>query len=207
MIPAVRSVRPPGPDVPPEELRFHFLSGRRCLDLVATVGERWRRSFERLRTPSDLARWLHEAGLVDRPPRVTPRQLQAARELREAIFRAALAAMAGRAPGPRDAAVLNAWAARPPRSPRLEGGRVRWGARRAVEAALAEVARDAVDLVGGPLARRIRACAGEECSLLFVDTSRPGRRRWCSMARCGNRTKVRAYRARTAEGGRIHAPG
>uniref|UniRef100_UPI0028119726 CGNR zinc finger domain-containing protein n=1 Tax=Streptomyces sp. TaxID=1931 RepID=UPI0028119726 len=26
---------------------------------------------------------------------------------------------------------------------------------------------------------------------------RPGRRRWCSMERCGNRHKVRAYRSRT----------
>ncbi|MEE1805114.1 CGNR zinc finger domain-containing protein, partial [Streptomyces sp. BE133] len=28
------------------------------------------------------------------------------------------------------------------------------------------------------------------------DTSRPGRRRWCAMERCGNLHKVRAHRAR-----------
>ncbi len=67
-------------------------------------------------------------------------------------------------------------------------------------AALATLARDAVDLFGGPLASRIRVCAAADCGLLLVDTSRPGRRRWCSMQRCGNRAKIREHRAlRTAD--------
>jgi predicted RNA-binding Zn ribbon-like protein len=41
-------------------------------------------------------------------------------------------------------------------------------------------------------------CAGERCHLIYADTSRPGRRRWCSMEHCGNRHKVRALRARRA---------
>ncbi len=63
-------------------------------------------------------------------------------------------------------------------------------------AALATLARDAVDLFGGPLASRVRVCAAADCGLLLVDTSRPGRRRWCSMQRCGNRAKIREHRAR-----------
>src|SRR5215472_815344 len=47
-------------DLPPDELLFHWKGGRVCLDFVATVGERWRRSFERLRGREDLARWLVE---------------------------------------------------------------------------------------------------------------------------------------------------
>ena len=39
-------------------------------------------------------------------------------------------------------------------------------------------------------------CAAEDCGLLFVDASRPGQRRWCSMERCGNLAKVRGHRAR-----------
>jgi predicted RNA-binding Zn ribbon-like protein len=46
------------------------------------------------------------------------------------------------------------------------------------------------------MADRVRRCAGNDCLLTFVDTSRPGRRRWCSMERCGNRAKVRAFRNR-----------
>jgi predicted RNA-binding Zn ribbon-like protein len=61
---------------------------------------------------------------------------------------------------------------------------------------LSTVARDAIDLFTGPNAARIRQCAGPRCALVFVDTSRPGQRRWCSMERCGNMDKQRALRAR-----------
>jgi CGNR zinc finger/Putative stress-induced transcription regulator len=44
---------------------------------------------------------------------------------------------------------------------------------------------------------RIRPCANPDCVLWFLDTSRPGTRRWCSMAACGNRDKaLRHGRAR-----------
>ncbi|WUH98662.1 CGNR zinc finger domain-containing protein [Spirillospora sp. NBC_00431] len=44
---------------------------------------------------------------------------------------------------------------------------------------------------------RLRRCAGGDCVLWFLDTSRNGRRRWCSMTGCGNRAKVNAHYART----------
>src|SRR5215831_3565408 len=83
------------PSVEPGELRFRFDTGRPSIDLVITVGERWRRSFERLRSREDLARWLVEAGLAEASPRVTTPDLAHARELREAIFGVARAAMDG----------------------------------------------------------------------------------------------------------------
>ncbi|CAM5478154.1 hypothetical protein STENM327S_08341 [Streptomyces tendae] len=61
---------------------------------------------------------------------------------------------------------------------------------------LSTVARDAIELLTGPHADRVRECGAHNCYLLFVDTSRPGRRRWCAMEHCGNREKVRAHRAR-----------
>src|SRR5947209_19061468 len=76
-------------DLPPEELRFHWKSGRLCLDFVATAGERWRRSFERLIAEDDLARWIVETGLVQIRPAVSTSQLAAGRVLREAINRLA----------------------------------------------------------------------------------------------------------------------
>ncbi|MBB2948223.1 hypothetical protein FB565_008006 [Actinoplanes lutulentus] len=42
-------------------------------------------------------------------------------------------------------------------------------------------------------------CSGDTCPLVFVDSSRPGARRWCAMERCGNRHKLRALRARRNE--------
>ncbi|MDY7101742.1 MAG: CGNR zinc finger domain-containing protein [Actinomycetota bacterium] len=44
---------------------------------------------------------------------------------------------------------------------------------------------------------RIRPCQHEECVLWFVDTSRNGTRRWCSMAVCGNRAKASRHYRRT----------
>ena len=186
-------------ELPPEELRFHWKGGRLCLDFVATVGERWRRSFERLLDPEDLARWLVESGMLREPPPVSARQLQSGRSLREAINRLA---RPGVAPEARDQSELNRWAAHPPLVPQLtEQGELVWVSERPVEAAFATIARDAVDLLSGPLAGRIRECAAPDCALLFVDSSRPGRRRWCSGEACGNRTRTKAYRQRRKERG------
>lgn len=42
----------------------------------------------------------------------------------------------------------------------------------------------------------VRQCEAHNCVLLFHDLSKSHRRRWCSMATCGNRMKVAAYRNR-----------
>jgi predicted RNA-binding Zn ribbon-like protein len=186
-------------DLPPEELRFHWKSGRLSLDFVATVGERWRRSFERLLAPEDLARWIGEAGMLDTSPKVSRRQLAAGRQLREAINRLA---RPGIEPVLGDSDELNRWAARAPLAPQLASdGELVWVAERPVEATFATIARDAVDLLSGPLAGRIRECGAPDCALLFVDTSRPGSRRWCSTEACGNRVRTHAYRQRRKERG------
>jgi predicted RNA-binding Zn ribbon-like protein len=178
-----------------EEYRFHFLAGRLCLDLVATVGERWRRSFERLREPADLTRWLGDCSLALPELPVTPEELEATRELREAVNRIARGRAAGHDAPPGDLAIVNAAAAHPDLVPQLPPG---WRAPLSVSAALSTIARDAIALLSGPQADRIRECARPDCALLFVDASRPGTRRWCSMGGCGNRTKTAAYRRRRA---------
>jgi len=43
---------------------------------------------------------------------------------------------------------------------------------------------------------RLKMCDSPECHWVFFDRSKPAHRRWCSSERCGNRQKVRAYRAR-----------
>lgn len=50
-------------------------------------------------------------------------------------------------------------------------------------------------LVQGDLAQ-VRQCEAHDCTLRFLDVTKSGRRRWCSMAVCGNRMKVAAFRAR-----------
>ena len=42
----------------------------------------------------------------------------------------------------------------------------------------------------------IRKCESDECVLWFYDTTKGHKRRWCSMATCGNRHKIRKFRAK-----------
>jgi predicted RNA-binding Zn ribbon-like protein len=42
----------------------------------------------------------------------------------------------------------------------------------------------------------VRQCEAHDCILLFHDLTKSHRRRWCSMATCGNRMKVAAFRSR-----------
>jgi predicted RNA-binding Zn ribbon-like protein len=65
-----------------------------------------------------------------------------------------------------------------------------------LDAALSTVARDAVQLLGGPRAVQIKECGGEVCTRLYVDASRGSSRRWCDMHECGNRAKAAGFRAR-----------
>ncbi|MCG6956837.1 MAG: CGNR zinc finger domain-containing protein [Gemmatimonadetes bacterium] len=66
---------------------------------------------------------------------------------------------------------------------------------------IAPVAEAAARLLLEADPARLRQCAAEGCGLWFLDTSRNGRRRWCSMATCGNRAKVAAhYRRHRARG-------
>jgi len=45
----------------------------------------------------------------------------------------------------------------------------------------------------------VKACEGPSCTLLFADHTRGHRRRWCSMALCGNRAKQAAHRHRVRQ--------
>lgn len=177
---------------------FRFRSGRLCLDFIATVGDRDHNSFDRWRNEADFGRWCAAAGLLPDAIVITPAELDAARRLREALYRLALAALAHSAPGPADLDLLNHWARQVPLVPQLTGlgAARRWQADNPHEAVLASVARDAIDLLSGEMTKRLRKCADDHCSVLFVDMSRPGKRRWCAMNGCGNKVKKAAYRKR-----------
>jgi predicted RNA-binding Zn ribbon-like protein len=180
---------------------FRFDAGAVCLDFAHTGGEGRYAVFETLHEPADLARWLAEPPLAARlTVPVTAPELAAAKALRQAIWVAAHVRAEG---DPVPAVVietLNRAAAAASLVPELAADGTSWGWAAPVRAtqALSTIAREMVELLAGPLSGRIRVCAGENCPLVFVDSSRPGARRWCSMERCGNRHKVRALRTRRA---------
>ncbi|MEV0589285.1 ABATE domain-containing protein [Nonomuraea sp. NPDC050310] len=178
---------------------FRFDAGAVCLDFAHTGGEGDYAVFETLHEPADLVRWLAEPPLsVVLTAPVTAADLAEAKTLRQAIWEAAHA-RADQRPLPGAAvAALNRAAAGPPLVPQLaaDGVTARWADPVRPAQVLSALAREMIDLLSGPLSGRIRECASDTCPLVFVDTSRPGARRWCAMERCGNRHKLRAHRAR-----------
>ena len=63
---------------------------------------------------------------------------------------------------------------------------------------LAAIARSAAEIVVEGAQARLRTCGNPGCGLFFSDNSRTHRRRWCSMAICGNRHKVAGFARRHA---------
>ena len=61
---------------------------------------------------------------------------------------------------------------------------------------LAAIARSAAEIIVEGAQARLRVCANPRCGLFFSDDSRTHRRRWCSMAVCGNRNKVASFTRR-----------
>ena len=73
--------------------------------------------------------------------------------------------------------------------------RRRW---RSPEALLLPIARAIAELVTSADFTDVKKCESPTCVLHFLDTTRGRRRRWCSMAVCGNRAKQAAHRDRIA---------
>lgn len=180
---------------------FRFDAGAVCLDFAHTGGEGRYAVFETLHEPADLGEWLARPPLsaVMTVP-VTARELAVAKTLRQAIWDAAHAQAARRPPPAGAVAAINRAAAAAPLVPELAaaGPTAAWAAPVRATQALSAMAREMIGLLSGPLCGRIRECASDDCPLVFVDSSRPGARRWCAMERCGNRQKLRALRARRA---------
>lgn len=184
------------------ELRFD--GGRVCLDLVAT--RMARPVGERLDRVERVVEWVYGTGLVPAGTPVPADQgwAQGLKDLRTLLETLVGAQLTGTPPPPEAVARLNevARAAAPP-APRAvlgEDGALTRALAAAPDAAgvLAAVARDAVDLFTDPAAcSQLRRCEGENCTFVYLDTSRGRRRRWCSSEICGNRERVARHRRRT----------
>ena len=167
------------------------------------------RPIERLPTLADATRWLVEHGLLhahearriettagDRPDSRVGHVRAARAGMREIVE----ALIAGRPADPAALGAVNAvLRARtvvelvPGKGSPAVGHR-HIGDR--LDNALAGVAEPLIALVAAGDAERLRICANDGCRWVFHDTSRTGRRRWCSMASCGNRAKAARHRAR-----------
>ena len=198
-------------DLPSGPAGFRQGSGRLSLDFVRTLRRRGTPDvIEELDEPPALRAWVHQFFPSLAPPTVDDARLATALALREAVRQLIDAARGpgGRASCHPDAVdLVNQAAARPTPAPSLDptGGLGLWSPD-PVTAVLSLIARDALDLVTSEAVHRIRQCAGPACGAMFVDMSRPGTRRWCSMGTCGNQAKKAALRGRKTPPGQSVKP-
>ena len=180
--------------LPEDRDGFRFRGGCNAIDLPATLQARLSPApRELLATPADLARWLVSAGMTTAAPEADAQDLAAARSLREAIFILAGQRSGAAAESARE--TLNALAAGGPAVPQLRSDGT-MGLTGSAGALVVTLAREAVQLFGSDAAGLIRQCESPTCTLYFIDTSRKGGRRWCSMSACGNKAKVAGFRRR-----------
>lgn len=101
---------------------------------------------------------------------------------------------------------LNQWLARAQAGleliPSFEGGfRRRWNDdEQDLDRILWVSVRSLADLLLAPELERLKFCDAHDCGWLFIDASRNRSRRWCDMADCGNRAKVRRFRQKQQNG-------
>ncbi|MCA8000623.1 CGNR zinc finger domain-containing protein [Burkholderia metallica] len=184
---------------PPDTLSIDFantLYWRGCESPTETFGTMddllaWCR--EQAGVPAGFAQACCARGEAEDEPTMLARALA----LREALYRLFHAQAEQREPHADDLALLGGFLAEAaPRVAlvRIDGGYAwRIGDRGATLAGLlSPVLWSAIDLLGGVRLAKVKRCANDECQWLFIDDSKNGSRRWCSMSSCGNRAK--AYR-------------
>src|SRR5438067_969147 len=139
-----------------DERAFRFGLGHPALEFVATRAAREREPLERLARPADLTRWLELSGLAHRA-RCDNELLDRARELREAIYRTLTRARDGQPPARNDLRLVNEWARQPASTPQLTPKlQLSLTSPEPCRAALATLARGAIELIAGPTLPRIR---------------------------------------------------
>lgn len=179
-----------------------FLAGHSALDFLNTRPMMDGKLIDVFGEDADVVRWLKQAGMASQPIRADAEKFSeslvgAARVLREAVRDL----VQKRKNGQRiDPAALNEFMAQGPsyshlvwdKSQTLRMERIsQTDTPRQVLAPLAESAAEL--LVEGNF-ELIRRCEDAHCVLWFYDQTKSHHRRWCSMATCGNRYKVAAYR-------------
>jgi predicted RNA-binding Zn ribbon-like protein len=194
-----------------ENYRLQFVAGNLALDFVNTVAFRAdpAKRIDHLQRAEDVDRWASQAELPEwvgrtSGPHVGPAALRHIRAVREQLF-AVFHSVASGDPIAADtlARVGNAYhdcCAR--RRLSKDDAEVRWvwrASARNTDYLLLPVLTSATDLLTSAARDLVRQCEGADCGWLFLDRSNARRRRWCSMADCGNRNKARNFYRRQAD--------
>ena len=188
---------------------FLILADDPALDFLNTLAQAEDGPIEYLATNKDVVAWLKKTGYLDeRDQPVFKREVLAvtARGLREIIRKLVAQRKADRKV---DIGALNSF---------LMHGRYKVQLARGddgelevrhlfetdtPEQLLTQVAQAAAELLATGDFDLIRKCEADDCVLWFYDRTKAHRRRWCSMAICGNRHKVAKFRQRQRDNGEL----
>ena len=202
-----------------------FVAGHVALDFVNTAEERGHPDAgDSLRTVDDLRLWGQRRGVLTSGAVGTSgasgadgaggdggdagrAELAAAIEARELLYELFLCHARGRRAADADRARLSRLASEAYQAASLDeeaDGRLgwRWDPSRLASVRHVAIAA-AVELLSQSPTARLRQCPGDHCGWFFLDTTKRGNRRWCSMSECGQEAKTLRRRQRST----AHAPG
>jgi predicted RNA-binding Zn ribbon-like protein len=181
-----------------------------CIDFANTRYWRGSEPIETVHDFSEMVRWCETNAMLGRE--AAERALQCTEKhgrdaavifddaiaLRETIYRICFAIADDKTAEARDVAAVNAALDGAPERRVLAHRERAFGwriDRDALSAAglLAPVLWSAGDLIVSPEVERLRHCLNDQCGWLFMDDSKNGSRRWCSMRSCGNRAKAQRH--------------
>jgi predicted RNA-binding Zn ribbon-like protein len=179
-----------------------FIADHPALDLLNTVAVSSGVPTDFLQSDADVMAWLERAGFVPQGMSehdAVPRLLEVARGFRELFRKLVEQRKAGAA---LNLAALNACLAQASRHLELiadADGQLSLQARYDAGSAkklIAPLVESAAELLVDGDFSLVKHCENPECILIFLDKTKSHRRRWCSMAVCGNRHKVASFRQR-----------
>jgi predicted RNA-binding Zn ribbon-like protein len=189
-----------------------LVGGALCLDVANSVDGRVLEAPEdHLASYRDLIRWVARGGGLsageadallthaDADPGAAATALEDVRRLREAVFALFYGHATAAGADAEHLAVIQQAHTEALQHARLELGDTgfRWAWDPDLRLPLWRVARSAIELATSASLGRVKACASQDgCQYLFVDTSKNGSRRWCSMTDCGNQAKSQRLTAR-----------
>lgn len=190
------------------------VGGAPCLDLANTISSQGHRDeFDRLDGYADLVTWAATTGAIDdwvcerlrtvseRDPDLAAACYAQAVTLRDAFYPVALS-LIDSDPTERDLTALSDSLFPILGRSRFESAGLA-PSKLVIRSGMSDfdtpswiAAWSAFRLLSGEEAGKLRQCENDMCTWLFLDRSRNGSRRWCSMSQCGAVVKARRYRSR-----------
>ncbi len=178
---------------------FQFIGNDLVLDFVNTRIVVGTQGYDLIQKPNQFAHWLKEVGIQSRIDDWSATDFTRLFSLRDAIQAILQAVINSRPPDASALTLINNHLKHHVTRSNLtyDDGNFQINEDQTIlkpEAVMSFLANQTALLLASTDQERIKVCGGAKCVLVFKDTSKSGRRKWCSMDACGNRTKAAKFR-------------